>query len=174
MCPGIMEGSLEHGPGVADRAPFTDGNAGDSKRRGNADGSLAMNGTGEGKGKEKQALEQNDMVVKAPPLHHITQGYYPLAPLISRLKQDTFNRLVELIDDIQDGTEYNRKMKIINFMMERRQQWTKILVLVMYAKKAQDLPGLINLNHYFYTTREITSRFLSELIRIRYDFVTAK
>lgn len=174
MCPGIMEGSLESGPGVAGRAPFTDKNAADSKKRGNADGTPTMNGTGEGKQIDKRTAEQKEREMIAPELVHITQGYHSLALLVSRLKQDTFNRLTDLIEDIQEGTEVQRKMKIINFMMERRQQWTKILVLVMYAKKAQDLPGLIDLSNYFWHFKETTTRFLGEMIRMRYDFVTAK
>lgn len=133
-----------------------------------------MNGTGEGKQKDGRPVKDDEAIVKAPPLTHITQGYHSLALLVRRLKQDTFNRLAELIEDIQDGTEKDRKLKIINFMMERRQQWTKILVLVMYAKKAQDLPGLIDLSNYFWQFKESTNRFLGEMLRIRYDFVTAK
>ncbi|RPA80446.1 MED14-domain-containing protein [Ascobolus immersus RN42] len=133
-----------------------------------------MNGTSEGKQKDRRPAKDDEAVVKAPPLPHITLGYHPLRLLVQRLKQDTFNRLGELIDEIQEGTEKDRKLKIINFMMERRQQWTKVLVLVMYAKKAQDLPGLIDLSSYFWHFKLTTDRFLSEMFRIRSDFVTAK
>lgn len=108
-----------------------------------------------------------------PEIEHITFGYLPLSKLITRLVQETFNGLNEVISEMSDlqvsqstqnspannldphvngnGVVHNsqanvqKKLRILNFAQDRRAQFIKILVLSQWSRQADAISKVIDL-----------------------------
>ena len=107
-----------------------------------------------------------------PEIEQITFGYTPFHLLISRLVQETFNGLAEVINDLSEiavppaaqhapsshlsqfvdrngeasGANVQKKLRILNFTSDRRAQFIKILVLLRWAHQADAVSKVIDLN----------------------------
>ncbi|KAI9832820.1 MAG: mediator complex subunit [Phylliscum demangeonii] len=113
-------------------------------------------------------------ITPPPPMDHVSVGYQPLSKLITRLVQDTFNELTEVIEamsqmptsdswnghtrshyqanhstasDGEDDTPANvdKKMRLMNFAQQRRAQFIKILVLAQWSRHSDDVSRVIDL-----------------------------
>ena len=109
-----------------------------------------------------------------PEIEHITQGYQPIGKLITRLVQETWKNLLEVIDAMSEmpvsqhqlsstgGSTYlnnhtssnganssptniQKKMKLLNFAKHRREQFIKVLVLTQWSRQAADVGKVIDL-----------------------------
>ena len=108
-----------------------------------------------------------------PEIEHITFGYLPLSTLITRLVQETFNGLNEVINELSDlqisqsnlnapanhidshtngnGVIHNsqaniqKKLRLLNFAQDRRAQFIKILVLSQWSRQAGAISKVIDL-----------------------------
>ncbi|KAI9788584.1 MAG: mediator complex subunit [Peltula sp. TS41687] len=108
-----------------------------------------------------------------PEVEHITAGYQPLSKLVMRLSQETFNDLREVIEALSDmptsqtpnghnhykqitnsatsngddetPTNIQKKMRLMNFVQERRAQFIKVLVLAQWSRQSQDVSKVIDL-----------------------------
>ena len=106
-----------------------------------------------------------------PEIEHITYGYIPLSSLITRLAQETFNGLTDVINDMSeigpsqsnvssgfpgaqvngnsagDSSESNvqKKQRMLEFAQERRQQFVKALVLSQWSRQAEQVGKCIDL-----------------------------
>ncbi|KAI9834942.1 MAG: hypothetical protein M1819_002665 [Sarea resinae] len=105
-----------------------------------------------------------------PEIEHITMGYQPLSKLITRLTQDCFNNLTEVLEAMSDvslppnsssahGTDQpgvnghggaselnvQKKMRLMNFAQTRREQFIKVLVLSQWSRQAADVSKVIDL-----------------------------
>lgn len=108
-----------------------------------------------------------------PEIEHITFGYQPLSKLITRLVQDTFNGLTDVINDLSEmqvsqlnnhagGSHLNnhvngnghsnipqgssmKKLRLLNFAQDRRAQFIKTLVLSQWSRQAEDVGKVIDL-----------------------------
>lgn len=121
--------------------------------------------------KMSSAIEK--LVGQLPPeIEHITFGYTPLSALVSRLVQETFNGLVDVINDMSempvsqsgqnaslnnlhhqvngngDTSQANiqKKLRMLNFASDRRAQFIKILILSRWARRAGEVSKVIDLN----------------------------
>lgn len=109
-----------------------------------------------------------------PEIEHITFGYIPFSLLVSRLVQQTFNGLTNVINDISDmqaspsvhmpplahanqqvngngnikESEANvqKKLRMLNYVSDRRAQFIKILILLRWARQAGAVGKVIDLN----------------------------
>ena len=103
-----------------------------------------------------------------PEIEHITYGYLPLSRLITRLAQDTFNGLGEVINELADmqtpqlhstlpyangaGASQNsqisiqKKTRLWNFAQDRRAKFIKVLVLSQWSRQAEAVGKVIDLN----------------------------
>lgn len=110
----------------------------------------------------------------APPdIEHITVGYQPLSKLVMRLSQETFNELREVIEAMADMSpsqtsnghnhykpmnntavvngdddsplNIQKKMRLMNFVQDRRAQFIKVLVLAQWSRQSQDVSKVIDL-----------------------------
>ena len=108
-----------------------------------------------------------------PEIEHITFGYLPLSKLITRLVQESFNDLTQVINDMSamqisqppqqsnsnslqthvNGTvagtssqaNVQKKLRLLNFAQDRRAQFIKLLVLSQWSRQAADVSKAIDL-----------------------------
>lgn len=108
-----------------------------------------------------------------PEIEHITFGYQPLSKLITRLVQETFNGLTDVINDLSEmqvtqlnnhagGSHFNnhmngnghsntshgnsmKKLRLLNFAQDRRAQFIKTLVLSQWSRQAEEVGKVIDL-----------------------------
>lgn len=95
-----------------------------------------------------------------PEIEHITLGYLPISGLITRLVQETFNGLTDVINDMFESrmpqvngaaganisqANEQKKLRLLNFAQERRAQFIKILVLSQWSRQAESMSRVIDL-----------------------------
>ena len=104
-----------------------------------------------------------------PEILHITEGYLPLSRLITRLAQDTFNGMTDTITEMAEmqpqqpkvpgylngvspsqlaQINVNKKTKLWDFAQDRRAKFIKILVLSQWARQAELVGKVIDLNYW--------------------------
>ncbi|KAK4697815.1 mediator of RNA polymerase II transcription subunit 14, partial [Lecanoromycetidae sp. Uapishka_2] len=122
--------------------------------------------------RNKSNAIQNLVGQLPPEIEHITFGYTPLSGLVSRLVQETFNGLGDVINDMSGTTvsplnqnaplnhfnhqvhnngdtsqsNVQKKLRMLNFASDRRAQFIKILVLARWARRAVEVSQVIDLN----------------------------
>lgn len=166
MCPGVMSDAHEH-RGV-------NSGGGDSYITAGKDG--AVNGIHPNKKMlaASKPSDGPDKAVIAPPLEKITVGFFPLKVLVRRLAQDTHNRLHEVLESATMGNDLDRKRKLVNFFMERRNNFIKLLVLTKYAQKSGDISGVIDVKAWFDGFMHKQNLLFGETFKLRTDLVNAK
>lgn len=108
-----------------------------------------------------------------PEIEHITLGFVPLSTLITRLVQETFNDLTDVINELSDlhisqaaqnrpsnhvnpqingirtadhsQANVQKKLRLLNFTQDRRAQFIKILVLSQWSRQAEAVHKVIDL-----------------------------
>ena len=109
-----------------------------------------------------------------PEIEHVTFGYVPFSSLISRLVQETFNDLSDVINDMSempvsqpsqsvsqnhthqqsngnvDASQANvqKKLRILHFASDRRAQFIKILILSQWARQVEAVSKVIDINFW--------------------------
>ena len=108
-----------------------------------------------------------------PEIEHVTFGYVRFASLISRLVQETFNDLTEVISDMSDmpishpsqnaplnhvhqqngsgdtsQSNVQKKLRMLHFASDRRAQFIKILILSRWARQVEAVSKVIDLNFW--------------------------
>ena len=108
-----------------------------------------------------------------PEIEHVTFGYVRFASLISRLVQETFNDLTEVISDMSDmpishpsqnaplnhihqqngngdssQNNVQKKLRMLHFASDRRAQFIKILILSRWARQVEAVSKVIDLNFW--------------------------
>ena len=107
-----------------------------------------------------------------PEIEHITFGYVPFHLLMSRLVQETFVGLTEVINEMSEtpvpqslqhtppnhlnhltngnadisGGNVQKKLRMLNYTSDRRAKFIKILVLLRWAQQAEAVSRIIDLN----------------------------
>lgn len=115
-----------------------------------------------------------DMSVLAPALPKITQGFHPLSMLIGRMVQDSKNQLDELIRNLQDAREMDRRQQLMAHVAERRQQFIKLLVLTIWARKADEVSQVIDVKAWFDSIEGHFQHAMWESFSMRRDLTNAK
>ena len=115
------------------------------------------------------------LVGRLPPeIEHVTFGYVPFSSLISRLVQETFNDLTDVINDMSDmpvsqpsqnvtqnhgqqqsngngdtsQANVQKKLRMLHFAGERRAQFIKILILSRWTRQVKAVSKVIDLNFW--------------------------
>ena len=109
-----------------------------------------------------------------PEIEHVTFGYVHFSSLISRLVQETFNDLTEVISDMSDmpasqpnqsapnnhvyprsngngdtsQANVQKKLRMLHFASDRRAQFIKILILSRWARQVEAVSKVIDLNFW--------------------------
>lgn len=132
----------------------------------------------------RMPLGNQELARQLPPeIERITFGYLPLSRLITRLVQETFNGLDEVINELSDlpapqltqnapinhvnshpngnGIVHNseantqKKLRLLNFAQDRRAQFIKILVLSQWSRQAGAMSKVIDLKVWLDGQRRI-------------------
>lgn len=118
-----------------------------------------------------------------PEIEHITFGYLPLSRIITRLAQDTFNGLNDVISDMADlvvsqpssnappgylnphvngngaddklEANVRKKERLFDFAKDRRAQFIKILVLLDWSRQMDAISKVIDLKVWLDGQRKI-------------------
>lgn len=118
-----------------------------------------------------------------PEIEHITLGFVPLSTLITRLVQETFNDLTDVINELSDlhvsqaaesrpsnhvNPQLNgigivghsqgnvqKKLRLLNFTQDRRAQFIKILVLSQWSRQAEAVHKVIDLRLWLENQKQI-------------------
>ena len=113
-----------------------------------------------------------------PEIEHITYGYISLSTFISRLAQDTFNGLTDVINDMSEAgpaqasnisgklsSQVNgvingesadsakKKTRMLEFTQHRREQFVKALVLSRWSQQAEEVERCIDVKVWLDTQR---------------------
>lgn len=123
--------------------------------------------------KASNAMEK--LVGQLPPeIEHVTFGYIPFSSLISRLVQETFSDLTDVINDMSEMTisqpsqsaphnhvhqqpngngdtsqaNIQKKLRMLHFASDRRAQFIKILILSRWARQVEAVSKVIDLNFW--------------------------
>jgi len=114
-----------------------------------------------------------------PEIEHITFGYIPLSRLISRLAQETFNNLTDVINEISTtgaseaasnsgfpsnqingnrvvdsrNSDILKRQRMLEWAQQRRDDFIKILVLSQWSRQAEQVGKCIDLNVWLGTQR---------------------
>lgn len=134
---------------------------------------------------DKSSAEMEDGSGQLPPeIEHISEGYLPLANIVTRLAQDTFNGLSECINDMsglpvlqrdEDTTasapQFNveKKQRMLVFAQEQRAQFIKVLVLSQWSRQAEAVSKVIDMKQWLELRRRLydgACNWLGELARI--------
>ncbi len=109
-----------------------------------------------------------------PEIEHVTFGYIQFSSLISRLVQETFNGLTDVISDMsdipipqpsqsaaqnhthqqfsntEDSSQANvqKKLRMLHFASDRRAQFIKALILSRWARQVEGVSKVIDLNFW--------------------------
>lgn len=161
----------------ADNANFSNHNRTKDRVR-NGNGGIGEGDHGKKQGKEREVNTDEedvmDMSVLAPALPKITQGFYPFKMLIGRLVQDSKNQLDELIRNLQDAREMDRRQQLMAHVTERRQQFIKLLVLSIWAKRADEVSRVIDVKAWFDSVEAKFQQAIWESFALRRDLANAK
>lgn len=123
----------------------------------------------------KVSTAMEKMVGQLPPeIEHVTFGYIPFSSLISRLVQETFNDLTDVINDMSDMAVFQpsqsaphnhihqqsngngdtsqanvqKKLRMLHFAGDRRAQFIKVLILSRWVRQVEAVSKVIDLNFW--------------------------
>lgn len=157
------------------------GGGGGGGGEGGAGGAEGESGNGNlkpGKGMDDRESEKEegilDMSVLAPALPKIKLGFYPFKMLIGRLVQESHTQVKDLINSLQDAKEIDRRIALMQHMTERRQQFIKLLVLLTWAKRADEVSQVIDVKCWFDSVEAHFHQAMMDSFALRRDLVNAK
>lgn len=134
---------------------------------------------------DKSSVGMEDVSGQLPPeIEHISEGFLPLANIVTRLVQDTFNGLTECINDMSDlplpqreedttasapQINVQKKQRMLIFAQEQRAQFIKVLVLSQWSRQSDAVSKVIDLRRWLERRRKLyddACNWLGELARI--------
>ena len=95
-----------------------------------------------------------------PEIARITMGYLPLSDLITRLVQETFNGITEVVNEMSEmqmpqsngsvpvnpsQASVQKKTRLLDFAQDRRAKFIKILVLSQWSRRAESISRVIDM-----------------------------
>ncbi|KAI4202692.1 MAG: hypothetical protein LQ350_002358 [Teloschistes chrysophthalmus] len=119
-----------------------------------------------------------------PEIEHITYGYLPMSTMITRLAQETFGELNDVINELSDSktsqpngaaaadnahANVDKKLRLLTFAQERRAQFIKVLVLSQWSRHADSMGRVIDLKVWLDGQRRLFNdacNWMGELKRI--------
>ncbi|KAL8692542.1 MAG: hypothetical protein Q9218_002463 [Villophora microphyllina] len=119
-----------------------------------------------------------------PEIEHITYGYLPMSTMITRLAQETFSELNDVINELSDlklsqpngaaaadtaQANNDRKLRLLTFAQERRAQFIKVLVLSQWSRHVDSMGRVIDLKVWLDRQRKVfddACNWMGELKRI--------
>jgi mediator of RNA polymerase II transcription subunit 14 len=134
--------------------------------------------------------EVQDSMNRLPPeIVHITQGYVPLAKVISRLAQKTHHDVTAMIMDLarmqvpasaangnashtssiddNSAENINKKGRLLNFVQNTHSDWTKALVITSWSRNSEDVSKLIDLKVHLDQQKSLYDEALQTMSEVK-------
>ncbi|KAI4259607.1 MAG: hypothetical protein LQ352_000675 [Teloschistes flavicans] len=120
-------------------------------------GTTILTGSSHGNASEGMAQSSGQL---PPEIEHITYGYLPMSTMITRLAQETFGELNDVVSELSDSklsqpngaaaidnahANVDKKLRLLTFAQERRAQFIKVLVLSQWSRHADSMGRVIDL-----------------------------
>lgn len=126
----------------------------------------------------------------APPLMHITQGFFPYSQLVNRAVQQCYNDLCDVITELADSTQsqqssssangkadpaaIQKRIRILEFAQTKRTEFIKLLVLSQWSRQAVDVSKLIDLQNFIRTRHFAYQTAIQRVADMKRDLVRAQ
>ncbi|QGA13671.1 hypothetical protein EYB26_001321 [Talaromyces marneffei] len=128
----------------------------------------------------------------APPLMHITQGFFPYSQLVNRAVQQCYNDLCDVITELADSTQQQqqqlpssangkpdpasiqKRIRILEFAQTKRTEFIKLLVLSQWSRQAVDVSRLIDLQNFIRTRHFAYQTAVQRVADMKRDLVRAQ
>ena len=125
----------------------------------------------------------------APPLMHITQGFFPYSQLVNRAVQQCYNDLCDVITELADSTQaqqsssangkpdpaaMQKRIRILEFAQTKRTEFIKLLVLSQWSRQAVDVSKLIDLQNFIRTRHFAYQAAVQRVADMKRDLVRAQ
>lgn len=126
----------------------------------------------------------------APPLMHITQGFFPFSQLVNRAVQQCYNDLCDVITELADSTQQQqqssspngkpdpaaiqKRIRILEFAQTKRTEFIKLLVLSQWSRQAVDVSKLIDLQNFIRTRHFAYQTAVQRVADMKRDLVRAQ
>lgn len=143
-------------------------------------------------------MEMMDQINQLPPeIAHITEGFQPLAVLLSRLAQVTSNRLTNKITELAsmpmpsstlngNGAHYGnglddnsvdnirKKVQLLKFAEDTHADWAKVLVITQWSRISEEVSKVIDLKVHLDTQRNLYDMAVYELSEVKRSLIRAR
>jgi mediator of RNA polymerase II transcription subunit 14 len=125
----------------------------------------------------------------APPLMHITQGFFSYSQLVNRAVQQCYNDLCDVITELADSTQpqhpssangkpdpaaIQKRIRILEFAQTKRTEFIKLLVLSQWSRQAVDVSKLIDLQNSIRTRHFAYQTAVQRVADMKRDLVRAQ
>lgn len=138
---------------------------------------------------------QSSIAHLPPEIQHITEGYLPLSKLFTRVSQECFNGLNELISELaqepyvpqvngfppRDGTGHSqpdngaqKRLRWLQFANDQRESFIKLLVILQWSKKVDDVSKLVDISVWNGEQRRSYDDSHGYLANMRRDMANAR
>ncbi|KAK9447497.1 mediator complex subunit MED14-domain-containing protein [Limtongia smithiae] len=129
-------------------------------------------------GKDSQVLSDATAdslkAIPIPPIPHISENFLPLSLVVSRLVENTYSELVNLLDTLSAANDITKKRKFLSFLIHTRQQYIKIFVLTQWSRNAGDISKVIDVVSWLGGQRNCFSNVVWALQAVKQDLGGAR
>ncbi|KAK9494771.1 mediator complex subunit MED14-domain-containing protein [Lipomyces doorenjongii] len=109
-----------------------------------------------------------------PPVPHISENFIPLSVVVSRLVENTYSELVNILETLPAANDTTKKRKFLNFLVHTRQQYIKLLVLTQWSRNAKDISKVIDVVSWLSGQKNCFSNVVWALQAVKQDLGSAR
>ncbi|KAJ8102525.1 mediator complex subunit MED14-domain-containing protein [Lipomyces tetrasporus] len=109
-----------------------------------------------------------------PSIPHISENFIPLSVVASRLVENTYSELVNILETLPAANDTTKKRKFLNFLIHTRQQYIKLLVLTQWSRNARDISKVIDVVSWLSGQKNCFSNVVWSLQAVKHDLGSAR
>ncbi|KAK9238932.1 mediator complex subunit MED14-domain-containing protein [Lipomyces kononenkoae] len=109
-----------------------------------------------------------------PTVPHISENFIPLSVVVSRLVENTYSELVNILETLPAANDTTKKRKFLNFLVHTRQQYIKLLVLTQWSRNAKDISKVIDVVSWLGGQKNCFSNVVWALQAVKQDLGGAR
>ncbi|KAK9364730.1 mediator complex subunit MED14-domain-containing protein [Lipomyces kononenkoae] len=109
-----------------------------------------------------------------PTIPHISENFIPLSVVVSRLVENTYSELVNILETLPAANDTTKKRKFLNFLVHTRQQYIKLLVLTQWSRNANDISKVIDVVSWLGGQKNCFSNVVWALQAVKQDLGGAR
>ncbi|KAK9455817.1 mediator complex subunit MED14-domain-containing protein [Dipodascopsis uninucleata] len=109
-----------------------------------------------------------------PPIPHISENFIPLSHVVTRLVENTYSELTNILETLPAANDMTKKRKFLNFLIHTRQQYIKLLVLTQWSRGAGELSRIIDVVSWLSGQKNCFSNVVWALQSVKKDLGNAR